>query len=74
MDSIRISSSHNVQTANPTQATQTASGAYPSEAPKPLTSAMLSTHAVTALNARETQGNEQDKMLAGRAKEAMRDR
>jgi hypothetical protein len=75
MDSIRSSSAHNVQPSspNPTQPTQTASGAHGSEDPKPLTSAMLSTHAVTALNAKETQGNEQEKMLAGRAKGAMRD-
>ncbi|WP_223538298.1 hypothetical protein [Pseudomonas sp. GL-B-16] len=67
-------STYNVQasSAHPAEAAQTAAGTRPSGHASKLTSAMLSHHALAALNAKETQGDEQEKTLAGFAKEAMR--
>ncbi|WP_223538248.1 hypothetical protein [Pseudomonas sp. GL-B-16] len=74
MDPISGRSAYNVlaSSANPAEAAQTAAGTHPSGHASTLTSAMLSRHTLAALNAKETQGDEQEKTLAGFAKEAMR--
>ncbi|TPG87756.1 F-box domain-containing protein [Pseudomonas caspiana] len=73
MNPIRGSSAYNVQasSANPAEAAQTAVGAHPSGHASSLTLAMLSHHALDALKAKETQGDEQEKTLARFAKEAI---
>ncbi|NJP03640.1 hypothetical protein HBH25_22750 [Pseudomonas sp. hsmgli-8] len=73
MDPIRGSSAYNVQSssANPAQAAQATTGTHPSGHASSLTAAMLTDQAVAALNDKETQGNEQEKMLAGFAKGAI---
>ncbi|WP_223538130.1 hypothetical protein [Pseudomonas sp. GL-B-16] len=74
MDPISGRSAYNVlaSSANPAEAAQTAAGTHPSGHASKLTSAMLSHHTLAALNTKKTQGNEQEKTLAGFAKEAMR--
>ncbi|WP_061800691.1 hypothetical protein [Serratia ficaria] len=67
---IKNSSAYNVQ-ANPAEAAQTATAAHPSGHARSLTLAMLSQHSFNALNTKEAQGNEQEKMLARFAKEAI---
>ncbi|MBF7142741.1 MULTISPECIES: hypothetical protein [Pseudomonas] len=73
MDPIRGSSAYNMQSssASPAQAAQAAAGAHPSGHADSLMAHMLSDHTVAALNAKETQGNEREKMLAGFAKQAL---
>lgn len=71
MDLIR-GSGYNVQSSptNPIEATQ-AAGTHWSGQAIPLTAALLSDQAVATLNAKQTQGNEKEKMLAGFAKLAI---
>ncbi len=73
MDPISGRSAYNVlaSSANPAEAAQTAAGTHPSGHASTLTSAMLSHHTLAALNTKETQGDEQEKTLAGFAKEAI---
>lgn len=72
MDPIRGGSAYNVQasSANPAEAAQATAGTSPPGHAR-LTSAMLSHHAMGALNAKETQGDKKEKTLAGLAKEAI---
>ncbi len=74
MDPISGRSTYNVlaSSAHPAEAAQTAAGTHPSGHASSLIPRMLSHHALAALNTKETQGNEQEKTLAGFAKEAMR--
>lgn len=65
MDPIRGASAYTPQAA------ETLSEAHPSGHERSLTSSMLSNHALDALNAKEMQGSEQEKTLAGFAKEAI---
>lgn len=73
MDPIRGSSAYNMQSSsvNSAQAAQASAGTHPSGHADSLTPRILSDHTVAALNAKETQGNEQEKMLAGFAKGAI---
>jgi hypothetical protein len=71
MDPIRGSSAYNMQSISSANPAQAATGAHPSGHADSLTLAMLSDHTVAALNAKETQGNAQEKMLAGFTKQAL---
>ncbi|GGM32142.1 hypothetical protein GCM10009425_48370 [Pseudomonas asuensis] len=73
MESIRSGTAYNtkVSSTNPAQGTQAATGTHPSGHDRSLTSSMLSDHSVAELNAKETQGTEQEKALARFAKEAI---
>lgn len=72
MDSVKGTTAYNMQTSspNPTETVKT-SAAHSSGHARALTPAMLSHHAFNALNAKEAWGNEQEKMLAKFAKEAI---